>query len=312
MKKLLVLPIILVLSLFLARPVSAADFRVECKSGGGCKSEGTSPLFSESEIWYPGKSLDRTFSLKNASSSSKEVAIGVTGHTDDGELEKVMTVQVVNTDNAEVVWQKDTLEKFYTQGKISLGTFSPGETKEFAFKVAMDSSADNEYQNKKSHFDLILGFWEEEATSPTPTPTPTLTGSAQGAWTAQTEWYDGQGGPLENGLGGGIASAAGEVGGAKAPICPFWWIVLLGQTLLLAVFYFLTKKMKGLIGLKWPVTVAIVLLGYLVDQHAHTHWYLPSRMCPLEIWIGGALAILQTKVQPLIMPQKTSRKARVS
>lgn len=156
---------------------------------------------------------------------------------------------------------------------------------------------------------MKLGFWEEPASPTTPTPTPTS--AVQGA-RAQMEWYDGQGGPLEDGLGGGIATTAGAVEGAQTPICPFWWIAIAGQTLLLAVFYFLTKKMKGLIGLKWPVTVAIVLLGYLVDQHAHTHWYLPSRMCPLEIWIGGALAILQTKVQPLIMPQKTSRKARVS
>jgi hypothetical protein len=306
MKKLLVLPIILLLSLFLALPVSAADFYVEC--GNGCKKTGFEPLFPDSEIWYPGKTLTKTFSLKNISSSVKEMAIGITSSWGDRELEKVMTVEIVKNSGGEVVWSKDTLEKFYSQGKISMGSFNPGDEVEFAIKVAMLPEADNEYQNKKSYFDLKLGFWEEPV-SPTPTPTTVL---VHGARTARVvEWYDGQGGPLEDNLGGGIATTTGEVAGTKAPICPFWWIVLAGQTLLLAVFYFLARKVKGLVGFKWPVTWAIVALGFFLDRYAHTHWYLPSRVCPYEVWLGGALAILEWRILPFPKTKK-SRKLRFS
>jgi len=110
---------------------------------------------------------------------------------------------------------------------------------------------------------------------------------------------------VEGEMGGGIASAAGEVGGAKAPICPFWWIVLLGQTLFLAGFHFL--------GIKKPwLSALVVVLGALLDRYAHTHWYLPSKVCPYAFWLAAGLAILQTKVQGLIMPQRTSRKTRAS
>jgi hypothetical protein len=102
----------------------------------------------------------------------------------------------------------------------------------------------------------------------------------------------------EGEVGGGIATTAGEVGGAKAPICPFWWIALAGQTLLLTVFYLLAGKVKGLVGFKWPATAAIVGLGFLLDRYTHTHWYLPSRVCSYEIWLGGALAILQWRILP--------------
>ncbi len=300
MKKLFLILVLLV-GLFSAREAYAADFRVEC--GSGCKTEGTSPLFSESEVWYPGKGLDRTFSLKNAGSSSKEMAIGVTGSSSDGKLEKVMTVEIVNTNNAEVVWPKDTLEKFYTQGKISLGTFAPGETKEFAFKVAMDSSADNEYQNRKSKFDLILGFWEEASTGPTATPTPT--GSVMGLSTFAAAEAE-----TEGELGGGIATQAGEVAGAKAPVCPFWWIVLLGQTLVLSGLYrWYSRKGKRRFP-QWLGIAAIVLLANLIDRYAHTHWYLPNRFCHFELWLGAGLAVIQTKILQRLFRKK--RYPRVS
>jgi len=75
---------------------------------------------------------------------------------------------------------------------------------------------------------------------------------------------------------------------------------LAGQTLLLAVFYFLGRKVKGLAGFKWPVTLAIVVLGFFIDRYVHTHWYLPSKVCPFVLWLGLGLAILQSQVFKLL------------
>jgi hypothetical protein len=111
----------------------------------------------------------------------------------------------------------------------------------------------------------------------------------------------------EGEVGGGIATTAGAVQGTQAPICPFWWVTLASQALLLTVFYFLAGRVKGLFGFKWPVTVAIVGLGFFLDRYAHTHGYLPSRVCSYQIWLGGALAVLQWRILPF--PKKiTSRR----
>ena len=289
MKKIfIILALVVGFGFFETQKASAAYFSVEC--GNGCTTSGTSPLFSESELWSPGKFLDRTFSLKNISSSAKEMAIGVSSSTADGKLEKVMTVEIVNTNNSEIIWPKDTLEKFYTQGKISLGTFSPNEIKEFVFKAAMDNGADNGYQNRKSKFDLVLGFWEEPAPSgPTSTPTPAVLGLKTGPVVHLTRELQG------GGFSGGIATEAGMTAGVKTQkVCPFWWIVLIGQTVFLGIFYALNRRRKEWIKRWWLMTVATILLAYFIDYYAHTRWYIPSKMCSWEKWLGILLAGAET------------------
>lgn len=97
-------------------------------------------------------------------------------------------------------------------------------------------------------------------------------------------------------LNGGVSSEEGTlVEGAKTEkVCPFWWIVLLGQTVLLGGFYALLLKRKEPPKHWWLVVPALVILAYLIDRYAHTHWYVPSQMCPWEKWLGIGLASLET------------------
>jgi len=96
-------------------------------------------------------------------------------------------------------------------------------------------------------------------------------------------------------LGGGICAQAGEVAGAAKCLCPFWGIVLLGQTVVLGIFYALNWRRKEWLKGWWLVTAAAVSLAYYIDRYAHTHWYAPSSMCRWEIWLGILLAILETR-----------------
>ena len=95
-------------------------------------------------------------------------------------------------------------------------------------------------------------------------------------------------------LNGGISTAAGEVAGITQKACPFWWIVLLGQTILLSGYYGFLLKRKKPPKRWWLAAPALVVVAYLVDHYAHTHWYTPSKMCPWEKWIGIGLAGLET------------------
>lgn len=299
MKKLLALLIVFAFYLTLAWPVSAANFQVEC--GDGCSKSGLDLLFPESEIWYPGRVLTRTFSIKNISGETKSVSMQASRQTSDNSLEKVMLVEIVHS--GERVWGKDTLEKFYDAGRIDLENFAHNELRDYDFTVEM-TDVGNEYQNKKSQFDFTLGFWEEPA-SVTPTPTPG--GFVQGAQTIKVEWYDGQGGPLpEESLGGGIATEAGAVEGAKTKVCPFWWVSLLGQTLILAGLYFWLRKGKVAPRHWWLTAATIVILGFLVDRYAHTHWFVPSKICRFEPILGLSLAFLETKALKLLYKKKFS------
>lgn len=87
----------------------------------------------------------------------------------------------------------------------------------------------------------------------------------------------------------------GEVEGAKdGSACPYWWYVLIGQTVLLGGIYALWLKRKNLPRRWGLVAPATVLAAYLVDRYAHTHWFVPSKTCPWEFWLGSLTAILET------------------
>lgn len=112
------------------------------------------------------------------------MAIKATKTIDDPILESVLQITIQEVGGA-VFWS-GTLGQFYLVDHIELGNFAAnGGNKDFNFIVSMDSSADNTYKNKKSTFDLKLGFY---------------------------------GLPISSGGGGGL-SGGGDGGGGGAPVC---------------------------------------------------------------------------------------------
>lgn len=167
MKKLTV--IFFLALLFLCFNVStsfAATQTLSVTCSSSCTKSGTDPLFSKTidGVWYPGLSITKTISLTNASSDNKEMAMKASRTSPSSLLEQVMTVEISNPATSQIVWTGKLVD-FYTRDKISFGTVSPGEQKDFYMKAAMDSLADNTYQALESVFDLRLGFWTEESNS---------------------------------------------------------------------------------------------------------------------------------------------------
>ena len=95
-------------------------------------------------------------------------------------------------------------------------------------------------------------------------------------------------------LGGGISIQAGEVAGAKTKCpCPFWAISLLIEALLIGTVLSFWLAKKPLPAFWWLSIPLIVLLTYLLDRYAHTHWYDPSKLCRYEPFMGVVLAGLE-------------------
>lgn len=122
------------------------------------------------------------------------------------------------------------------------------------------------------------------------------------------------GGKKEEGeIGGGISTQAGDVAGAKIKgACPFWWIVLLGQTLLLGGLYTLLLKKKQLPKHWWLTVPSSVIFAYLVDRYAHTYWYSPSRWCQWELKFGALLAATETAGFKLLRKRLLKSKILIS
>lgn len=150
----------------------ALDADIACNDSG-CTPGVLPALFPSSEIWFPGKILSKTVRFRNNSSFLQIIGTRAQNTTTTGNLDQVLQLSIVRVGAAppnSVVWS-DKLSNFYSAGEIHLATFSSGFYDDFIFTVSMDQSADNKYQDKKTVFDLIIGFIEV----PSPTPTSTTT-----------------------------------------------------------------------------------------------------------------------------------------
>ena len=95
----------------------------------------------------------------------------------------------------------------------------------------------------------------------------------------------------EGELGSGISTQAGEVKGAESKCpCPFWAISLLIEAVLIGSVLSFWLAKRPLPSFWWLSIPLAVLLTYLLDRYAHTHWYDPSRMCQYEPYLGVVLA----------------------
>lgn len=109
--------------------------------------------------------------------------------------------------------------------------------------------------------------------------------------------------PSEGGiLGGGIstesgeaAGESGEVSGVETGLCPFWWIVLLGQTLVLGVYYYFQTRRRKLSRLIWIFTPLVMLVAWSLDRWAHSR-YTPSPYCSYVPFLSIVGAFLELTV----------------
>ncbi len=173
MKKIL-LSLLFVLSilsvLFLSPGIAKAqDLDITCDGSGTCIPSTSPALFPASEIWYPGKSLSKTVRIRNNSPSFQNIGTQAINTAQTGNLDQVMILSIRQSSTNNILWA-GSLKNFYLAGEVNLATFSSSSFDDFVYTVSMEQPAGNEYQDKKTSFDLVLGFL---GTTTTPAPTPT-------------------------------------------------------------------------------------------------------------------------------------------
>lgn len=166
MKKIIVVSLFLAVLLSAVSGVKAADFNLACNSGSGC-SPALPAFFPSSEIWYPGKTLTKTVQFTNNSSTSQKIGTQATKTITNGNLDQVIDLVITKSDST--VLYSNSLYSFYSAGEtILLDSLPAGASETFSYTATMYTTSGNEYQDKRTQLDLVLGL----ISSPTPTPTP--------------------------------------------------------------------------------------------------------------------------------------------
>jgi hypothetical protein len=157
MKKKLVA--IFISSLFLSvQAIKAADFNVDCTEAR-CVKDGLEPIFSEAADgwWYPGKTVARTINLKNSANGLKMLALNGIRSGEISLLEEVLQLRIIGERG--VIWT-GRVSDFYVLEKVEMGSLAAGEDQDYRLMVSMSKEAGNNYRNKKTTFEMNLGFWQ--------------------------------------------------------------------------------------------------------------------------------------------------------
>lgn len=170
MKRFFLLAGLFWLFFYKAAGAEAVDLVIDC-GDQSCSPQSSGSLFPSSEVWYPGKFLAKTVQISNSGSVTRDTATQALNFNQSGNLDQKINLSIVQGSTDSVVWA-GSLHDFYQAGEVGLAAFSPSSFDNFTYTVSMDLTADNNYQQTSTSFDLLLGFLASVIT-PTVTPTPT-------------------------------------------------------------------------------------------------------------------------------------------
>lgn len=190
MKKIFPILLAFLITFGITNTVLAADYSIDCTYGSGCSPSSISAFFPSSYIWYPGKTVCRTISVKNSSSTSQKLGVLARETQTTGNLDQVITMSIKRGGCSGSLLWGNSQHSFYENGETGLvSEYVAGANDTFAFVATMDPDAGNEYQNKTTQFDLQIGFIGQAPTS-SPTPTPALGKSSSLATSCTNSNFD--------------------------------------------------------------------------------------------------------------------------
>jgi len=155
--------------------VFATEFSMKCDEKK-CTPSSIARFFNEEVLWYPTYSTSNTVTITNQSHDSQFV-----GHrafniqtTSGANIADTLELVIVRKSVNQQVW-KSSLQEYYDTSEAVLGVLGSKKTDSFEYTITM-KNVGNEYQGKKTQFDLMFGFFMPTVTpTPSPTPTPTNT-----------------------------------------------------------------------------------------------------------------------------------------
>jgi hypothetical protein len=281
-----------------------------------CTLDSSAPLFSAQNI-YPGWSTSQTIRAINNYDEDRLFGFEIFNLTSTplNGVNLAETLVLIIKDGTEEKWNQKLINSVGTY--ISLTKVPEQGHKDYTIEIKMDEAAGNEYQNKRSEFDIRIGFEAKEisgggggskeggiggrggsneepeeilgvqtvtllTSAPLTTATPTPTGAIAGT-TSEPEIQK--------------ASVAGTED--VACIDPWWWfLVFLLQILLHVVVRFIVdKSSRGsvAIGLIYQVVAALVFAAIFL------RYFCPSWDIYVSVLISLIALVLQRKsVQSLV------------
>lgn len=165
-KSLILLAILSLGFLILSHSIFAADLDISCDDDL-CTPQTVDSFFSSADTWYPGKTFAKTIAITNKGKKKFPLIVEASNPKTSGNLDMVIQFTITSSTGA-VLWD-GPLHSFYTYGPIEVASsLGKGKTQTFTFTAHMYESADDQYQGKATTFNMTIGNYIYENTTPVP------------------------------------------------------------------------------------------------------------------------------------------------
>ena len=184
--------VIIFIFLFFSAFFSVDAWAVEKTSGDLKVTYTADPLFGGGIIWYPGLIETRSLTVENTGSETHTTFFRADNESETGNLSTAMFFRIeeggaVHYGNS----NSKTINNFWSNGEITLSNINGGSSTAYDLVITFWKGAGNEFQEKETSFDLVIGFegTEDEIVVP-----------------VDTDGDDGDGDGGDGGVGGVAAS----------------------------------------------------------------------------------------------------------
>lgn len=141
-------------SLFVIRPVFAV-----IETSGDLQVTFDKPMFPDTTVWYPGLAITKSFSVKNLGVKTHTASLKAENTSQTGNFGDNLYIRVDEGTTNRYGGAKDkTIKNFWDNGETNLSDIRSGNTKSYTVTISMPETLDNEFQGKKTKFDLGIGF----------------------------------------------------------------------------------------------------------------------------------------------------------
>lgn len=155
MKKIILLFFLVIIPFFC---IGSNVFAVT-ETSGDLQISWDDPLFSSSTIWYPGLTVEKSFTVKNLGGGIHTVSLKADNTSQTGDLANNIYFRVDELAiNRYGGVNNKTLKIFWDNGEVNLSDIDGGNTTTYSIAITMPTSLGNEFQQKQAKFDLIVGF----------------------------------------------------------------------------------------------------------------------------------------------------------
>lgn len=246
-----------------------------------------SPLFDPATIWYPGFSETNDFTVKNIGSKTHTTYIQAENTFETGNLSTAMFFKV--NQGGSVLYgdsESKTIKNFWNDGQISLSSVNNSQSIVYSPTISFWQGAGNEFQEKNTKFDLVIGFegtddkvvitvttGDDEGdggtgggeSSPAPTTLSSFVFDDLGAFVGGGI-VDEEESPSPSPEVRGAEEGEGEVKGET--VCSWWsylwWLPLLIQACLIWLYYYWFKDKQAAVW--WGMPLALSGLSQIIHE----------------------------------------------